>query len=59
MFTNREEMAFETDIISLGLSDDKLTYIIRKCKKKKKEVNSTFIKAKPTEDLMRLYLTVI
>ncbi len=44
MYTNREEMVSETDVIPLGLSDHSLTYIVRKGKKNK--LRSTFIKAR-------------
>jgi hypothetical protein len=44
MYTNREEMVYQTDVVPLGLSDHSLTYIIRKGKKNK--VKSSFIKAR-------------
>ncbi len=33
MYTNREEMVSEADVIQLGLSDHSLTYIVWKDKK--------------------------
>ncbi len=44
MYTNRHEMVSETDVVSLGLSDHSLTYMIRKGKKSKPK--SCFIKAR-------------